>query len=71
VRKAFNEVYLHLYGRVFDQLELEIMNLRVRAVAPGRRFVEQSGAKAATAAEDAEGSREAYCPVVGDFVPHK
>lgn len=70
VRKAFNEVYLHLYGRVFDQLELEIMNLRVRAVAPGRRFVEEAETQA-TVAVAAEGTREAYCPVVGDFVPHK
>ncbi|MBV9066809.1 MAG: hydantoinase B/oxoprolinase family protein [Methylobacteriaceae bacterium] len=71
VRKAFNEVYLHLYGRVFDQLELEIMNVRVRAVAPGRRFVEQAVDHVAMAADAAMVSREAYCPVIGDFVAHR
>jgi len=71
VRKAFNAVYQHLYGRVFDALELEIMNLRVRAIAPGRRFVEQAELPAGEAAEGAESAREAYCPVIGDFVTHK
>jgi 5-oxoprolinase (ATP-hydrolysing) len=71
VRKAFNAVYQHLYGRVFDTLELEIMNVRVRAVAPGRQFIEQTEEQTNPAFDDNKRTREAYCPVIGGFVTHK
>jgi len=71
IRKAFNAVYQRLYGRVFDQLELEIMNARVRAVASGRQFVEQPETRAGGIVDAAESKRDAYCPVAGDFIPHR
>jgi len=70
LRTSFNKIYQHLYGRVFDDLELEIMSLRVTALAPGRQVPERQPA-AANAAVLEFTEREAYCPVIGGFVPHR
>jgi N-methylhydantoinase A/oxoprolinase/acetone carboxylase beta subunit len=66
---AFNAAYTKLYGRVYDDLELEIVNLRLSASAPAR-----IGAFGRADAKDAKaesiGKRSAYCPVVRKFVDH-
>ncbi|MBK8063251.1 MAG: hydantoinase B/oxoprolinase family protein [Betaproteobacteria bacterium] len=71
LRAAFNKSYFLLYGRVFDELELEIMNLRVTAYAPGKQFADEfsAGRKAGKAAPEST-QREAYCPIAGKFLPH-
>jgi N-methylhydantoinase A/oxoprolinase/acetone carboxylase beta subunit len=66
---AFNAAYTKLYGRVYDDLELEIVNLRLSASAPARigtfGRAEAKGAKA-----EPIGKRSAYCPVVRKFVDY-
>ncbi|MGE0751432.1 MAG: hydantoinase B/oxoprolinase family protein [Variibacter sp.] len=69
IRAAFNAVYDHLYGRVFDMLDLEIMNLRVTALAPGREVTETAGG--AGSIPSIEATRDAYCPVAAKLIPHK
>jgi len=69
LREAFNQVYRKLYGRVFEELELELMSLRVTAYAPGKTFRDSApatGAGQATAAAH----RGAWCPVAGKYVDH-
>jgi N-methylhydantoinase B/oxoprolinase/acetone carboxylase alpha subunit len=68
LRKSFNAVYSHLYGRVFDELEIEIMNLRVVASAPGRSFTEPVLARTGTLPAPAR--RNAWCPEERRFVSH-
>ena len=69
VIQAFNGAYTKLYGRVYDDLELEIVNLRLSASAPAR-----IGAFGRATGTDAKaepiGMRAAYCPVVRKFVDH-
>lgn len=69
LRQAFNVVYMKLYGRVFNDLELEVMNLRVTAYAPGKSFADVAPAptegKVAAAAH-----RDAWCPIAQHFVEH-
>lgn len=69
MRQAFNEVYIKLYGRTFDDLELEVMSLRATAYAPGQSFFDVAPEKAAGLAQPVA-QRDAYCPVVGKFVAH-
>lgn len=71
LRSAFNEIYRRLYGRVFDELELEITNLRVKATVPGRRFSEKDPVRTACASAPPALERLAYCPQARDFVTHK
>lgn len=70
LREAFNAVYHHLYGRVFDTLDLEIMNLRVTALAPGRQFAERADTADSTDSP-AYNERQAYCPLSGKLIAHK
>ncbi len=72
LRAAFNTVYSRLYGRVFDELELEIMNLRVSAFGPGKKFALESSALGAKRENSSVivSHREAYCPEAGDFIDH-
>lgn len=69
LRQSFNDVYHHLYGRVFDELEIEIMSLRVTAYAPGRQFAERPAVKGASDKTKST-RRDAYCPIAGKFMPH-
>jgi N-methylhydantoinase A len=66
---AFNAVYRKLYGRVYDDLELEIVNLRLSARAPARMNDIGVGA---TGSADASpvGARAAYCAIAGGFIDH-
>jgi len=70
LRQAFNDVYQQLYGRVFNDLELEITNLRVKASSPGRQFSERQKANAASGPISFS-ERDAYCPVAKAFVRHR
>jgi 5-oxoprolinase (ATP-hydrolysing) len=69
LRRAFNEVYLKLYGRVFEDLELEIMNLRVTAYAPGKTFADAAPAPANGSITPAA-RRPAWCPLAERYVEH-
>ena len=69
VVEAFNAAYTKLYGRVYDDLELEIVNLRLSASAPARIGAFGRAAGKAAKAEPI-GKRSAYCPVVRKFVDH-
>jgi N-methylhydantoinase A len=66
---AFNAAYTKLYGRVYDDLELEIINLRLSASAPARigdfgdKLTGQTNAAPIT-------TRAAFCPVADGFVDH-
>jgi len=69
LRAAFDAVYTKLYGRVYDDLKLEIVNLRLSASTPPRSG-EFGGVTGAEANPAPIGERQAYCPVAGKFVPH-
>ncbi len=69
LRQAFHEVYMKLYGRVFDDLELEIMNLRVTAYAPGKTFADVAPAAAQGPATPAA-RRLAWCPLAERYIEH-
>ncbi|MAH83202.1 MAG: hypothetical protein CBB68_02415 [Rhodospirillaceae bacterium TMED8] len=66
---AFNLAYRKLYGRIYDDLELEIVNIRLSASAPARigDFSSSTRAKGSTAPF---GHREAYCPISDSYVRH-
>lgn len=68
---AFNAVYTKLYGRVYADLELEIVNLRLSAQAPAREANFGGKAKAANdGSAKPIGKRPAYCPQVDGFTDH-
>ncbi|MBT3659925.1 MAG: hydantoinase/oxoprolinase family protein [Rhodospirillaceae bacterium] len=69
ITEAFGTVYTKLYGRVYDDLELEVVNLRLSASTPTR--IGDFG-KAAADGADATPHRErqAYCPQADGYVPH-
>ena len=71
IRAGFNAGYRQLYGRVFDELEIELMSLRVTAFAPGKSFTDRSKAKEGGRGEPPFECRDAYCPVAGKYVSHK
>jgi N-methylhydantoinase A/oxoprolinase/acetone carboxylase beta subunit len=61
MRAAFEKLYLKLYGRVYRDLPLEIMNFRLSASA--RRHVTDMGeAKSAATGDGKVGTRRAFCP---------
>ena len=68
VRGWFDETYRKLYGRTYDDLELEFINLRLTATASMGNI----SLVAETGDETAEpvGSRPAYCPVANGFREH-
>jgi 5-oxoprolinase (ATP-hydrolysing) len=71
LRQGFNEVYSKLYGRVFDELELEIMSVRVTAFAAGKTFHDAAPASdASDSAAAAAELRDAWCPIAEKFLPH-
>jgi N-methylhydantoinase A len=68
VRGWFDETYRKLYGRTYDDLELEFINLRLTATAPmgNVSLTTESGDGQA----EPVGKRQAYCPAVDGFVAH-
>jgi N-methylhydantoinase A/oxoprolinase/acetone carboxylase beta subunit len=70
LRRCFDAVYVRLYGRTYDDLDLEVLNVRLSAIAPGTAEVAAArGAGSAAATPIAE--RPAWCPLVEGFVPHR
>ena len=71
VVNAFNKVYTKLYGRVYDDLELEVVNLRTSVQGLARRinFVGDVASSGSANAEPA-GRRLAFCPNAEKFVEH-
>jgi len=69
VTLAFNAVYEKLYGRTYDDLELEIINLRLSSAAPAR-IGDFGAVTAAPSDTPPTTTRPAYCPIMGDFVDH-
>jgi len=70
LRECFDQVYLRLYGRTYDDLALEVLNLRLTAIAPGAAqapAAHQGGSKHA----QPMGERPAWCPLAADYVPHQ
>ena len=68
VRGWFDETYRKLYGRTYDDLELEFINLRLTATAPmGEVRLAPAASKAVA---DPVAQRDAYCPVAGRFIAH-
>ena len=70
LRSRFNDGYRQLYGRVFDELEIELMSLRVTAIAPGKSYPDKANAQAERGDPPFEG-RDAYCPISGTYIAHK
>lgn len=69
VRGEFNGIYHHLYGRVYDDLELEIMNLRVTAYGPGKSFTDKH-TKTQGDGQPKSTQRSAYCPLSDTYILH-
>ncbi len=69
VQAAFDKVYQALYGRVYSDLTLEIVNLRLTAEAPAMLQID-SAAAGSDGADPLVGERSAYCPDAGAMVPH-
>ena len=68
LRKAFNAVYQALYGRTYDDVEIEILNLRVVASLPPMPFTWRAPAPSGGA--PVKGRRDAWCLDTGRMVPH-
>jgi N-methylhydantoinase A len=69
MRARFDAVYRKLYGRTYDDLGLEFVDLRMTASRPAETDLAGIGASGAAVVEP-DGKREAYCPLAGKFVPH-
>ncbi|MEC8134854.1 MAG: hydantoinase/oxoprolinase family protein, partial [Pseudomonadota bacterium] len=60
--------YRKLYGRTYDDLELEFINLRLTAAASIGDI--SLAAETGDGTADPIGRRQAYCPVAGGFLDH-
>ncbi|WP_427183750.1 hydantoinase/oxoprolinase family protein [Bordetella bronchialis] len=73
IRAAFENTYRRLYGRVFENLPLEIMNFRVTASAE-RRVASGAGAAREAEGDGKIGTRRAFCTRTRqwlDFAVHR
>lgn len=68
IRAAFDRHYSALYGRVYDDLALEIMNLRLLASAMRSALTESAAPR--PAAERRRSERLAFCSRKRDFIAH-
>ena len=68
LRKAFNAIYQALYGRTYDDVEIEILNLRVVASLPPMPFTWRAPTPAG--GDPVKGHRDAWCLDRGRMVPH-
>lgn len=69
VRDRFDAVYTKLYGRTYDDLGLEFVDLRMTASRPAETDLSDISASGRSDAVPV-GQREAYCPVSSGFVVH-
>jgi len=79
VRRRFDRVYEKLYGRTYPDSKLELVSFRVRASLPHRPLELQTLEEAPGLPEPGspkraevavKGTRQAFCGVRGEFVPH-
>lgn len=69
LRARFDAVYQKLYGRTYDDLGLEFVDLRLTASVPSQTDLADIAA-AGQAEATVLGERDACCPVTRAFVPH-
>jgi len=69
IQAAFDRTYRTLYGRVFDDIAVELVNFRLTAVAP-RAPVQDAPAAASADAGRPHAVRPAYCPIAARFIDH-
>jgi len=69
LRTRFNGVYEKLYGRVYDDLALDVVNFRLTASAPPKQNLADGNRSGSVAAKPVR-SRNAYCPAAGGFRDH-
>lgn len=69
LRAGFDAVYRKLYGRTYDDLGLEFVDLRLTASRPSETRLADITV-AGTPDAKPLGTREAYCPVARTFVTH-
>ena len=61
IRASFEQTYTRLYGRIYAELQLEIMNFRLSA-AVSRRVADAPPATTKVTGDGKVGNRKAYCP---------
>jgi N-methylhydantoinase A/oxoprolinase/acetone carboxylase beta subunit len=72
VRARFDEIYRRLYGRTYPDSPVEFINFRVRAKLPERLLeLPRLEARGGTAEDALKGTRDAYSPAEGAFVPFR
>ncbi len=69
LRARFDAVYRKLYGRTYDDLGLEFVDLRMTASRPSQTDLADIAASGSSKAKPV-GRRDAYCPIAGGFIPH-
>ncbi|WP_151447475.1 hydantoinase/oxoprolinase family protein [Lacisediminimonas profundi] len=73
IRGGFERAYLKLYGRVYPDLQLELMTFRLSASSQ-RRVAPVEGARSTARSDGRTGTRRAYCPRLRtwmDFAVHR
>lgn len=71
VRELFDGIYKNLYGRTYPESPVELINYKVRARLPEHPLqLPKIETKVSSLKETIKGIRNAYSPVVGDFIPY-
>lgn len=72
IRSFFDEIYEKLYGRTYPDSEAEFINFKVRASLPERllQLPKLNGKTGRSLDEAIKGRREAYSPIVREFIPY-
>ncbi|MBN1226671.1 MAG: hydantoinase/oxoprolinase family protein [Deltaproteobacteria bacterium] len=71
VRELFDGIYKNLYGRTYPESPVELINYKVRARLPEHPLqLPKIEIKTSSLKETIKGIRNAYSPVVGDFIPY-
>lgn len=71
IRNEFNKVYSRIYGKTYSDVEIEFMNLRVKAEVQEDGFkhrkIDNRGVSVASAVK---GTRKAYDPLSSDYITY-
>lgn len=71
VRGLFDKIYQNLYGRTYPESPVELINYKVRARLPEHPLqLPKIEKKISSLKEAVKDTRNAYSPVVGDFIPY-
>ncbi len=71
IRSLFDQVYQKLYGRTYPDSEVEFINFKIRASLPERLLrLPKIEKKGQSLKEAIKGTRPAYSPIAGDFIPY-